>query len=214
MKWESFDNLYSSMFRPLGVRDGIEAWQKFAAGIAPADEILLESAMMACGFSMTHKRQNGAEPFAPRIPDLLYFLYKEREKKKVSARSFHTDCSLCGGSGKLLVASVKEFYRNSGKWPVPVEKLPKAHFSGFEICSCPDCSAIYQNASFADALRKAGYPDSTPLYQLAERIGSEVDAEKKPEKSDIRKKSAKADAETKSADTASAKPEGKRELRK
>jgi hypothetical protein len=172
MTWECFENMYAALFRPLGVRDGIEEWQRFASSVRESEVQILGNAMRKCGCYLARKRLAGADPMAPRIPDIALWFRQEKEEQSRLSEQKKNDCKLCGGSGKLVVVSASGWYRKQVKFPIRPEDLPKEFFNGFEVWNCPDCAESYSNSDFANALREAGYPDSTPTCILAGRVGA------------------------------------------
>ena len=171
MEWNNFKALYSSYFRPLTERDGIEEWQGFVARIPERDAKLLMKAMGELAHIHAEKRLAGADPIAPRIPDLAVLLNRERDGLRRSGASSRGNCPLCKGTRRLIAAEVHRRYKEQFPFPEAFEKIPRKAFCGFVVWDCPDCARSYRSQALADALRRNAVSDSVPTMELSERIG-------------------------------------------
>ena len=113
MEWNNFKALYSSYFRPLTERDGIEEWQGFVARIPERDAKLLMKAMGELAHIHAEKRLAGADPIAPRIPDLAVLLNRERDGLRRSGASSRGNCPLCKGTRRLIAGRFTDGTKNS-----------------------------------------------------------------------------------------------------
>ena len=171
MDWNEFKMLYSSCFRPLTERDGLEKWQSFAAQIAENEEPLVLKAVAALGKIHAEKRMAGADPLAPRIPDIVFMMNRERDELRRSGASSRGNCPLCKGTRHLISAEVYSCYKKQFPFPEAFEKIPRKAFCGFVVWDCPDCARSYRSQELADALRRNAVSDSVPTMELSERIG-------------------------------------------
>ena len=172
MEWNHFKALYSSNFRPLTERDGIEEWQGFVARIPERDAKLLMKAMGELAHIHAEKRLAGADPIAPRIPDLAVLLNRERDGLRRRSQFTRENCPLCKGTRRLIAAKVHRRYKEQFPFPEAFEKIPRRAFCGFVVWDCPDCAKSYGSAELADALRRNAVSDSIPTMELAPRIGT------------------------------------------
>ena len=172
MEWNNFKALYSSYFRPLTERDGIEEWQGFVARIPERDAKLLMKAMGELAHIHAEKRLAGADPIAPRIPDLAVLLNRERDGLRRRSSFTRGNCPLCKGTRHLIAAEVHRRYKEQFPFPEALEKIPRKAFCGFVVWDCPDCAKSYGSAELADALRRNAVSDSIPTMELAPRIGT------------------------------------------
>ena len=171
MTWREFESLYASYFRPLGPRDGIEEWQRFVSQVTPANDEHLRNAVRKCGMAYAEKRLAGADPMAPRIPDIAVNFNRERDAARKNVRVNPTQCKLCRGHKHLILASVLRGKRIPGRWPLPLEETDPADVNGFEVWDCPACSRTYSDQRFAEALKRAGVADDIPHFVMYERLG-------------------------------------------
>ena len=172
MDWNEFKMLYSSCFRPLTERDGLEKWQSFAAQIAENEEPLVLKAVAALGKIHAEKRMAGADPIAPRIPDIVFMMNRERDGSRRRSPFTRGNCPLCKGTRRLIAAEVHRRYKEQFPFPEALEKIPRKAFCGFVVWDCPDCAKSYGSAELADALRRNAVSDSIPTMELAPRIGT------------------------------------------
>ena len=172
MEWNNFKALYSSYFRPLTERDGIEEWQGFVARIPERDAKLLMKAMGELAHIHAEKRLAGADPIAPRIPDLAVLLNRERDGLRRRSQFSRGNCPLCKGTRRLIAAEVHRRYKEQFPFPEALEKIPRKAFCGFVVWDCPDCAKSYGSSELADALRRNAVSDSIPTMELAPRIGT------------------------------------------